>query len=387
MYEKGVGGPITPKISLVQNVPEIAGLIGVGVYLDDLNAFLRDRLLKELFWFALALSAITLLCLVISRSITGPLSTILCTIKRLAKGDLDIPPADGEEQSELGEVTEAVDVLRENAIEQRILQEKLREQTELLIERKETAEQAVKTKSEFLSNMSHELERRCTPFSLSRRSDSWPSARATLRKPKNIFENIQLSGKRLLILLNDLLNLSKMDANKMVYKRDHGDLKEVVEHTLVELDPLLKGKNLKVRVKLGEQNTDAIFDKYHMVQVLVNLLSNAIKFSNADSEISIELSEERLPDEKPGLRCKVIDQGPGIPENELKAVFDKFIQSSKTKTGAGGTGLGLAICQKIIEAHGGRIWAENATPQGAIFTFVIPRSGVQPQANVALHEV
>ncbi|MFZ1108892.1 MAG: ATP-binding protein [Rhodomicrobium sp.] len=387
MYEKGVGGPITPKISLVQNVPEMAGLVGVGVYLDDLNAFLRDRLLKELFWFALALSAITLLCLVISRSITGPLSTILFKIRRLAKGDLNIPPADGKEQSELGEVTEAVDVLRQNAIEQRMLQEKVREQTELLIERKERAEQAVKAKSEFLSNMSHELRTPMHAILAYSEIGLLAIGEGDTQETQKYFENIQLSGKRLLILLNDLLNLSKMDANKMVYKRDHGDLKEVVERTLVELDPLLKGKNLKVRVKLGEQDTDAIFDKYHMVQVLVNLLSNAIKFSNADSEISIELSEERLPDEKPGLRCKVIDQGPGIPENELKAVFDEFIQSSKTKTGAGGTGLGLAICQKIIEAHGGRIWAENATPQGAIFTFVIPRSGVQPQANVALHEV
>jgi signal transduction histidine kinase len=381
MYEKGVGGPITPKISLVQNVPEIGGLVGVGVYLDDLNAFLRDRLLMELLWFALALSAITLLCLVISRSITGPLSNILSKIKRLAKGDLNIPPADAKEKSELGEVAQAVDILREKAIEQRMLQEKLREQTELLIERKEKAEQAAKAKTEFLSNMSHELR---TPMhAILGYSEIGLTAigEGDTQDTQKYFENIQLSGKRLLVLLNDLLDLSKMDANKMEYKREHGDLKEAVERTLVELDPLLKRKNLKVRVELGEKDTEAIFDKHHMVQVLVNIVSNAIKFSNAEGKISIELSEERLPDDEPGLRCSVIDQGPGIPESELKAVFDKFIQSSKTKSGAGGTGLGLAICQKIIEAHGGRIWAQNAKPQGAIFTFVIPRSGLRPPSE------
>ncbi len=386
MYEKGVGGLITPKISLVQNVPEIDGLVGVGVYLDDLNAFLRDRLLMELLWFALALSAITLLCLVISQSITGPLSNILSKIKRLAKGDLNISPADAKEKSELGEVAQAVDVLREKAIEQRMLQEKLREQTELLIERNEKAEQAAKAKTEFLSNMSHELR---TPMhAILGYSEIGLTAigEGDTQDAQKCFEKIQVSGKRLLILLNDLLDLSKMDANKMKYKREHGDLKEAVERALVELDPLLKRKNLKVRVKLGDKDTEAIFDKHHLVQVLVNLVSNAIKFSNAEGEISIELSEERLPDEEPGLRCRVMDQGPGIPESELKAVFDKFIQSSKTKSGAGGTGLGLAICQKIIEAHGGRIWAQNAKPQGAIFTFVIPRSGLQPRANAAFHE-
>ena len=180
------GGPITPKILLVQNVPEIGGLVGVGVYLDDLNAFFRDGLLKETFWCALTLSAITLLCLVISRSITGPLSTILCKIKRLAKGDLNIPPVDAKEQSELGEVTQAVDVLRENAIEQRMLQEKVREQTELLVERKEKAEQAAKAKTEFLANMSHELRTPMHAILGYSRSASQPSARATLRRSKNI---------------------------------------------------------------------------------------------------------------------------------------------------------------------------------------------------------
>ena len=386
MYEKGVGGPLTPKISLVQNVPEIGGLVGVGVYLDDLNAFLRDRLLMELFWFALALSAITLSCLVISRSITGPLSSILSKIKMLAKGDLNIAPADAEDKSEIGEVARAVDVLRENAIEQRALQEKVRQQTELLIERKEKAEQATKAKTEFLANMSHELR---TPMhAILAFSEIGLKAKdeGETQETKKYFENIRLSGKRLLNLLNDLLDLSKMESGKMGYKRERGDFKEVVELALTELAPLLKRKNLQLRANLGELDTVAVFDKHKMIQVLVNLVSNAIKFSSAGSEISIELSEDRLPGDEPGLRCRVIDQGPGIPESELKAVFAKFIQSSKTKTGAGGTGLGLAICQRIIEAHGGRIWAENSKPKGAIFTFVIPRSLLPAPRIMALLE-
>ncbi len=106
----------------------------------------------------------------------------------------------------------------------------------------------------------------------------------------------------------------------------------------------------------------------------MNLLSNAIKFSGSGDQIHIEVLEERLTDGGPALCCKITDGGPGIPDSELTAIFDKFVQSSKTKTGAGGTGLGLAICQMIIQAHGGRIWAENAKPKGAVFTFVLPKA-------------
>ena len=87
-----------------------------------------------------------------------------------------------------------------------------------------------------------------------------------------------------------------------------------------------------------------------------------------------------MPDGEQALCCRVSDEGPGIPETELQTVFDKFIQSSKTKTGAGGTGLGLAICKEIISSHGGTIWAENAKPSGAVFCFVFPQNLAQGSA-------
>ncbi len=159
----------------------------------------------------------------------------------------------------------------------------------------------------------------------------------------------------------------------MEYKFEHADLKDVVRHTLMELDPLIKAKQLKISVEL-EEHTDAHFDRSHVIQVLINLVSNAIKFSAAGSKIGIELNEDRLSSGERGVRCAVIDEGPGIAEDELRAVFDKFVQGKKTKTGKGGTGLGLAICDHIIRAHGGTIWAENAKPRGAVFSFVIPKN-------------
>jgi signal transduction histidine kinase len=239
------------------------------------------------------------------------------------------------------------------------------------MEQKEAVERAAKAKSEFLSNMSHELR---TPMHAILGYSEICTTEVKEGEVKDIqryLNNITTAGKRLLILLNDLLDLAKMEAGRMEYKFERADLRDVVAHTLMELDPLIKAKTIEMQVTLGV-HTDALFNKARLTQVLVNLVSNAIKFSDAGSHVGIELSEARLGSGKQGVRCRVIDEGPGIPDKELKAVFDKFIQSSKTKTGKGGTGLGLAICNHIINAHGGAIWAENAKPHGAVFTFVIP---------------
>ena len=163
-----------------------------------------------------------------------------------------------------------------------------------------------------------------------------------------------------------------MEADKIEYKGELVDMKDVVDLALMELDALIKAKDIKVCARFGDCTGGRFRQTAHDLGAR-NFLSNAIKFSAPESEIAIELSKELAPEGEPKLRCSVIDEGPGIPDKELKTVFDEFVQSTKTKTGAGGTGLGLAICRNIVKAHGGRIWAENGTQKGAILTFVIPQ--------------
>jgi signal transduction histidine kinase len=104
-------------------------------------------------------------------------------------------------------------------------------------------------------------------------------------------------------------------------------------------------------------------------QLVRNLLGNALKVSPSSGVVEI-----RTLTSESALEVRVVDEGPGIPEGELEKIFEKFVQSSRTNTGAGGTGLGLAICRDTVSLHGGRIWAENVQPHGAAVCFELPRS-------------
>ena len=126
-FEKGLGGPLTPKLSLIQNVPEIGGVVGVGIYLDDLHAAIRRRLLFNGLLLFLILLVAGLLNYRIAQSILVPLTEVRHKILRLARGDLDISPADPDDRSQIGKLAQAVEVLRGNAIEQKALQDVLNE--------------------------------------------------------------------------------------------------------------------------------------------------------------------------------------------------------------------------------------------------------------------
>ena len=255
--------------------------------------------------------------------------------------------------------------------------------TRALTEAKESAEKANKVKSEFLANMSHELR---TPM------HAIMSFSALLKKqllkmadvaedalPLKYVDRINTSGRRLLKLLNALLDLSKLESGKVVFNPKSGDLGSLLEKVVQELEPLMQDKALTLN--MAHTCCQAWFDEDLITQVLINIVSNAIKFSPEAGSIDIHIEEKlhRVGRRQGDLAMEVVcisirDQGQGIPEDECKAIFEKFVQSSSTNTGAGGTGLGLAICKEIIDYHYGDIWASNNTDVGACFGFIIPKS-------------
>lgn len=263
------------------------------------------------------------------------------------------------------------------------LQEMVADQTAHLLLAKEKAEEALAARSSFLANMSHELR---TPMHAILSFAHLGQSRAGKSPPEKLrdyFSRITLSGNRLLELVNDLLDLSKLEAGKMPIELRPNDLAETLSEVVSDLEALAASKQVTLSIEPGGPRVCADFDRMRMVQVMHNVLSNALKFTPAGRSVTVryiegELSAGRRAGDRvskvPAVGFVVGDQGIGIPEDETEVIFEKFAQSSKTHTGAGGTGLGLAICREIVELHRGRITARNNADGGADFEVLIPVS-------------
>ena len=254
-------------------------------------------------------------------------------------------------------------------------------QTADLVAAKEAAEQASLSKSEFLANMSHELR---TPLHAILSFARIGHDKAPTTPPDTLrayFDRVHASGERLLELLNNLLDLSKLEAGKMPIAADAVDLAQLAQEVAGDFGAAVEARSQRLQLVVPSCDTGVCGDAIRLAQVLRNLLSNALKFTPEGGSVAVEFAPAELPAGRrtaacgvlPALRMTIADDGVGIPEAELETVFDKFFQSSATRTGAGGTGLGLSICEEIVRAHRGTIRARNRPEGGAAIDVILPK--------------
>jgi len=244
-------------------------------------------------------------------------------------------------------------------------------------EKSRQVEEASKHKSQFLANMSHELR---TPLNailgyaeliLDGIYGDAPD------KMRNVLERIQTNGKHLLGLINDVLDLSKIEAGQLVLSLNDYSIKDMMQGVYVAVEPLAGNKKLNFKLEVPPNLPTARGDERRLSQVLLNLVGNAIKFTDT-GEVAMKAAAANG-----SYTIAVTDTGPGIAEADQAKIFEEFQQSESTHTKAkGGTGLGLAIAKRIIEMHGGRLWVESTLGGGSTFFFTVPLR-VEQQAGKA----
>jgi signal transduction histidine kinase/HPt (histidine-containing phosphotransfer) domain-containing protein len=259
------------------------------------------------------------------------------------------------------------------------LEEEVRERTSALQAAKEEALAASRAKSELLANMSHEIR---TPM-----NGVIGTTHLLLETPlsalqRDYVETVRASGEALLVLINDILDLSKMESGRMTIERAPFSLREVIEESLEVVAPLAARQGIALSSEVGETGDGMpralMGDHARIRQVLVNLLGNAVKFTPGGG-VRVELSVRPLDDGRFEACFAVADTGIGIPAEELGRLFVPFSQLDGSLTRQrGGTGLGLAISRRLVELMGGRIWAESVIGEGSTFLFTIPGEAAAP---------
>jgi PAS domain S-box-containing protein len=255
-----------------------------------------------------------------------------------------------------------------NAMHQEFTAELEAKNQQLEIRNREV-ERANRLKSEFLASMSHELR---TPLhTIIGFADLLAEE---LKGPlntdqKRFVSHIQEDSRHLLELINDILDLSKIESGRLELHPELFKSADAIAETITGLRPLAERKQISISETL-DRNLRISADRLRFKEILYNLVSNAIKFTPERGQIMVESSKR--PD---GAYFAVTDTGIGIDPSERQAIFDKFYQLGPTTRGVReGTGLGLAITKSLVEMHGGKIWVESTPGQGSRFQFLLPRS-------------
>jgi signal transduction histidine kinase len=346
------------------SVNTVRGGLSVFLPVDDmLSATRKNHLKLAVAGTGLIFMTIFTLFILMRRFVIKPLKKLEDMTDEISKGNLDarVNIDTGDELEKLGH--------RFNTMAQSLsrgrghLEERIAQATKELSDANREMQTLDKLKSDFLANMSHELR---TPLTVVRGGIDYLNRTIKKEDNRNYLEIIDKNLARLIHLVSDLFDFTKIEARKIDWSFDQVNLSVLIEEVVEIISPLSMAKN----ISLNFENPGDILvemDLERIEQVLVNLIENAIKFSDPQTDIQIKLEEDPLY-----VTVSVKDRGMGISEKNLETIFDKFATvPSAGVNNPEGTGLGLAICKAIIEGHDGKIWAESVKGESSTFYFTL----------------
>jgi len=386
----------SPGAALKRISHPVVGMVIVEMSLESTFNTQREIILRGAFYTLVGLVFTGLLAMRIGRAVSDPILEIAQGVQKLEKGKLDTyinTGAKGEIQvleSGINSMAAALQGAQENLQDQihlatgelrNTLQELEQKNAELEIER-EKAYDANQSKSQFLANMSHELR---TPLNaIIGYSEMLEEELQEVNDTKYVDDILKINsaGKHLLSLINDILDLSKVEAGKMNVFLETTEIAAICEYTVATIQPLAeRNKNrliLDCPTDIGEMYSDVT----KIRQVLFNLLSNACKFTQ-HGEVTLSVRREKKSDGD-WIVFSVSDTGIGMSEKHMQNLFEAFSQADATiSRDYGGTGLGLAICKRFTELMGGQLTAESKQGKGSMFRLQLPAE-IKNQAITSL---
>ncbi|GEM_PF-4745574 len=302
----------------------------------------------------------------IGRAISKPLTEMTDVMSRLARGEFDITVPAMKRKDEVGEMAQAVEVFRQASMQLHQREHELAQTVQNLAVMRDHAADASRAKSAFLANMSHELRTPLNGILGYAQILQWEQN--LTRKHQNGLVTIEKSGQHLLALIDDILDLSKIEAGKLELHPAPLALSAFLQG-IVDIGRMrAEQKELRFNFEAGALPACVLADEKQLRQVLLNLCGNAVKFTDS-GEVNLRVVPLDGPAETARLRFEVSDSGLGISADELKTLFQPFHQVGDLRRRRGGTGLGLAISRQLVRLMGGDIEVESTSGRGSRFWF------------------
>ena len=362
--------------------PRTYGIVQIGLTGAQMNQALH-RIIGNaaLLTIAVILSGIFATVL-LTRRITTPLKSLVAVAKQVAGGNLTAS-VETITRDEVGQLTtvfsQMTDALRERdvAIRQayrkleqlnRTLEQRVRDRTSELLTANEKLKELDHLKSTFVSVVSHELRTPMTSIKGYVENLLDGLAGTLTEKQTRSLERVKHNIDRLTRMINELLDLSKIEAGRLELNLSPVALSEVAEEIVESYQTAAREKSIALRSMIDPSLPRIQGDTDKLSRILINLVHNAIKFTPQGGEIRVESQMDNAE----RVIITVTDSGEGIPLHELDKVFDKFYRSESAPVEARGAGLGLAIAKNLVELHGGTIWVESTPGKGSRFSFTIP---------------